>query len=402
MQKMIPASLVLENGLVYTGQSFGAKGDAVFELVFNTSMTGYQEILTDPSYHGQGVLFTVPHIGNVGINSEDYEAEVPQISAVMTRSLSRYVSNWRASKDLSTWLEEYGVPGISGIDTRAITRILRDTGTLKAALSTSGTPVEALLRMVQGWPGLDGRDMVKEVTRSEGYIWTGDAGEKWVPKVNPMSGLSGIPLPPAKLSQVGANKLVVIIDYGAKRNIMRHLAALGAEVAVVSADTSEKNILRLKPDGIVLSNGPGDPAGVPYAIETVSRLIKTEIPIFGICLGHQIISLALGGKTVRLKFGHHGGNHPVQDVRTGRVYITAQNHNYMVLPDSLDDNEIELTHISLNDGSLEGFRMKKKPVYCVQFHPEGAPGPHDANEIFMAFFELMWKSNKASIGIGHD
>ena len=386
MPQVIPATLVLEDGSVYTGHSFGAQADVVFELVFNTSMTGYQEIMSDPSYRGQGVLFTVPHVGNVGINTEDSEAERPQVSAIVIRTLSPVVSNWRASMDLSSWLNEYGVPGIAGIDTRALTRKLRDVGTLKAAISTRGTPVNVLHQMARAWPGLDGRDMVKEVSCAEPYHWSGDSGDKWVKKADPVD---GEPAPK-----------VVLIDYGAKRNILRHLTAGGAAVSVVPADRSAEAILAMSPDGVMLSNGPGDPAGLPYAIETVRALIDHGLPIFGICLGHQLIGLALGGKTARLKFGHHGGNHPVQNVSTGRVYITAQNHNYMVLPESLDQGEIEVTHISLNDGSLEGLRMTSKPVYCIQFHPEAAPGPHDAHEIFEPFFEML-RERKSSLVRGN-
>lgn len=375
MSQINSATLVLENGMVYHGQPFGARADVVFELVFNTSMTGYQEIISDPSYRGQGVLFTVSHIGNVGINLEDNEAGVPQASSVVIRSLSPLVSNWRASMDVSSWLEKHGVPGISGVDTRAITRILRDGGTMKAALSTRGTPAADLLDMARAWPGLDGRDMVKEVTCAGPYPWQGDEGDKWVAK--------------ELLGAVAFNPHVVLVDFGAKRNILRHLASLGARVTVVPAATSAETILHMKPDGVMLSNGPGDPAGLPYAIQTVKTLIEAGLPMFGICLGHQLIGLALGGTTVRLKFGHHGGNHPVQDLRSEKVYITAQNHNYMVLPESLEENEIEITHVSLNDGSLEGMRMKSRPVYCVQFHPEAAPGPHDSHEIFHPFFSMM-------------
>jgi carbamoyl-phosphate synthase small subunit len=380
-----PAILVLEDGSIYNGRAFGAQTDAVFELVFNTSMTGYQEILTDPSYRGQGVLFTVAHVGNVGINNEDNEAAVPQVSAMVIRALSPLVSNWRAVTDLSTWLAGHSVPGIAGIDTRAITRKLRDGGTLKAAISTKGTDAATLLKIARDWPGLDGRDMVREVTCSEMFEWGGDAGDKWLDETNPLFGSAVLPghtVAPASFH-------VVLIDYGAKRNIMRHLAALGARVSVVPADTPAQAVLALKPDGVMLSNGPGDPAGLSYAVDAVRQLIESGLPVFGICLGHQLIGLALGGTTARLKFGHHGGNHPVQDLRTKKVYVTAQNHNYMVLPESLDLMAVDITHLSLNDGSLEGLRMKNKPVYCVQFHPEAAPGPHDAHEIFRPFFEAM-------------
>jgi carbamoyl-phosphate synthase small subunit len=385
MQARTPATLVLEDGSIYRGAAFGAQTDAVFELVFNTSMTGYQEILTDPSYHGQGVLFTVSHVGNVGINTEDYEAATPQVEAMVIRALSPLVSNWRASADLSAWLGAYGVPGIAEIDTRAITRKLRDGGTMKAALSTKGTDAASLLQMAREWPGLDGRDMVKEVTCAEPYHWVpDDAQQKWVAsQPSPHFGVEN------GGTEGGKTFNVVLYDFGAKYNIARHLSARGANVTIVPADTTAEQVLALNPDGVMLSNGPGDPAGVPYAAEAVKKLIASDTPIFGICLGHQLIGLALGGKTARLKFGHHGGNHPVQDLRTKGVYVTSQNHNFMVLPESLDPNEVEITHLSLNDNSLEGLRMKNKPVYSVQFHPEASPGPQDAHEIFEPFFTAM-------------
>jgi carbamoyl-phosphate synthase small subunit len=385
MDERKPATLVLEDGSIYSGAAFGAQTDAVFELVFNTSMTGYQEILTDPSYRGQAVLFTVSHLGNVGINTEDYEATLPQVSAMVIRALSPRVSNWRASTDLSAWLGEHGVPGIAGVDTRAITRKLRDGGTMKAAISTQGTDAGTLLETARAWPGLDGRDMVREVTCAEPYHWVGDAADKWVaptPLASPHFRTQNGEIE-------GGGFHVVLYDFGAKRNIARHLAAHGAKVTIVPADTSAEDVLALKPDGVMLSNGPGDPAGLPYAAKAVRQLIENDLPIFGICLGHQMIGLALGGKTTRLKFGHHGGNHPVQDLHTQKVYVTSQNHNFMVLPESLDQNEIEITHLSLNDGSLEGMKMKNRPVYSVQFHPEASPGPHDAHEIFVPFFEIM-------------
>ena len=326
--------LVLEDGTVLPGQPFGAAADAVFELVFNTSMTGYQEILTDPSYRGQGVLFTVSHIGNVGINPEDYESAAPQVSAVVVRSLSPVVSNWRANRDLSGWLAEHGVPGISGVDTRFLTRKLRDGGTMKAALSTQGTDPDHLLLMARAWPGLDGIDMVKEVTCPEPFEWVGDA-----PRPPRSSETSEVQASFREVTEDLARTRVVLYDFGAKRNIMRHLAAKGMQVMVVPADTPAGQVLAMHPDGVMLSNGPGDPAGLPYAVEATRQLIAAGVPIFGICLGHQLIGRALGGTTSRLKFGHHGGNHPVQDLRTGKVYITAQNHNYQVDVASLDRAE---------------------------------------------------------------
>ena len=370
---MLPAALALEDGTLIHGSGFGAATDKVFELVFNTSMTGYQEILTDPSYKGQGILFTCPHIGNVGINPDDYESVIPQVSASIVRSISPVVSNWRAAQNLPDWLEDHGVPGISGVDTRWLTRKLRDGGTQKAALSTCGTPPEQLLEMARSWTGLDGIDMVQAVTCSEPYAWTGDSGEKWVNRM---------PARPKPLH-------IVAYDFGTKRNILRHLASFGAHITVVPASTTAQQALSLHPDGIFLSNGPGDPAGLPYAVETTSDLIESGIPVLGICLGHQLIGLALGGRTARLKFGHHGGNHPVQDLRTHEVLITAQNHNYHVMIDSLDPGLVEMTHLSLNDGSLEGLRLRSKPVLSVQFHPEAAPGPHDSHNLFKEFFRLM-------------
>ncbi len=367
------AILVLQDGTSLHGQAFGAAADTVFELVFNTSMTGYQEILSDPSYRGQAVLFTCPHIGNVGINLEDAESASPQASAVVICALSPVTSNWRSTRSLSDWLAEYGVPGISGVDTRFLTRKLRIGGTQKAALSTCGTTPEKLLMMVQEWPGLDGRDTVKEVTCPGMYKWEGDPGDKWVtqsPASHPQSTIH-----------------IVAYDYGIKRNILRQLASHGAQVSVVPADTPANDVLALNPDGVLLSNGPGDPEGLPYAVEAVKELLDSNIPMLGICLGHQLLGMAMGGRKRRLKFGHHGGNHPVQHLPSGKVLITAQNHNYFIETDSLDPAKVEITYLSLNDGSLEGLRLKGRPVTSVQFHPEAAPGPHDALAIFGEFFE---------------
>ena len=374
------ATLVLEDGTVIEGQAFGAETDRVFELVFNTSMTGYQEILTDPSYRGQGVLFTVSHIGNVGINLEDDESPQPQVSAAVIRSLSPVVSNWRSALSLSDWLAGYGVPGISGVDTRWLTRKLRDGGTQKAALSTTGTSAHELLQMARAWEGLDGRDMVKEVTCEESYHWVDDAGSKWVSRPRIADG---------GRAAVHRPWSIVAFDFGIKENILRHLASYGAKVVVVPADTTADEVLRMKPNGVFLSNGPGDPAGLPYAVQAVRELIQSGVPIFGICLGHQLIGRALGADTHKLKFGHHSGNHPVQYLPSGEVLITAQNHNYCVTAGDLDPDEVEITYKSLNDDSLEGFRMKNKPVLSVQFHPEAAPGPHDAHDIFSEFFTMI-------------
>jgi carbamoyl-phosphate synthase small subunit len=375
---MKSATLVLEDGTVIEGQAFGAEAVSVFELVFNTSMTGYQEILTDPSYRGQGVLFTVSHIGNVGINLEDDESPKPQVSAAVIRSLSPVVSNWRSALSLSDWLAGHGVPGISGVDTRWLTRKLRDGGTQKGALSTKGTSVDELLRLAREWPGLDGRDMVREVTCEESYHWLDDAGSKWI-EDNSI-------LDPRRSNN---EYRIVAYDFGIKENILRHLSSYGANVTVVPAYTTAEEALALKPDGVFLSNGPGDPAGLPYAVEAVKGLIESGVPLFGICLGHQLIGRALGAETHKLKFGHHGGNHPVQYLPTCEVLITAQNHNYYVAEGDLNPVEVEITYKSLNDDSVEGLRVKNKPVLSVQFHPEAAPGPHDAHDIFGEFFRLI-------------
>jgi carbamoyl-phosphate synthase small subunit len=371
---MDTATLALEDGTILTGDAFGARKDTVFELVFNTSMTGYQEIITDPSYRGQGVLFTTSHVGNTGINPEDYESLVPQASAIVVREISSTVSNWRSSSSLPDWLKYHGVPGISGIDTRFLTRKLRDGGTLKAALSTQGTPGPELVQAARQWPGLDGRDMVQEVSGSEMSVFTGDPGSKWVdPRLNQ-------PVRPFH---------VVVFDYGAKRNILRHLLAYQMKVTVVPAYTICEEVMSLQPDGIMLSNGPGDPAGLPRIVAVVKDLIGTGVPVFGICLGHQLIGRAVGGETIKLKFGHHSGNHPVLDLQTRKVQVTSQNHNYAVSIESLDPKAVEVTHLSLNDRTLEGMRLKNWPVFSVQYHPEASPGPHDAHVLFNRFFQLI-------------
>jgi carbamoyl-phosphate synthase small subunit len=382
---MTHATLALEDGTILEGEGFGAVTETIFELVFNTSMTGYQEILTDPSYQGQGVLFTVSHIGNVGINLEDYESSIPHASAALVRELSPIVSNWRSTLNLSDWLAQYGVPGISKIDTRFLTRKLRDHGTMKAALSTCGTPGDQLVEMARNWSGLDGRDMVQEVTPPAAAAWQGDAAEKWVEnRAEPLS-------PPIH---------VAVFDFGAKRNIIRCLASFGIQVTVVPAYASCKEVLALHPDGILLSNGPGDPAGLPGIVSTARELIQQDLPIFGICLGHQIIGRAVGGETIRLKFGHHSGNHPVQDLRSGKVQITSQNHNYAVAAASLDPDEVEITHLSLNDHTLEGMRLKNHPVFSVQYHPEASPGPHDAFGLFNDFYQVLLHTRSSFIVIG--
>jgi carbamoyl-phosphate synthase small subunit len=390
------AILVLEDGTVLRGEGFGAQTTVVGEVVFNTSLTGYQEVITDPSYRGQMVCMTLPHVGNTGVNAEDVESDRPQVTAFIVREVSPVVSNWRANETLPDYLARHGIPGISEVDTRALTRLLRDKGVLRAALSTDGNcTVEELLALARGWEGLDGRDLVSEVTCQEAYHWLDATHPDWTPvpagrdksaggtKVRVTEAAPGAPMPHAR-----AMPHIVAYDFGIKHNILRRLASHGLRVTVVPAQTPASEVLALAPDGIFLSNGPGDPAGVPYAAQAVAELLESKMPMFGICLGHQIIGLALGGKTYKLKFGHHGGNQPVSDIDATNVQITAQNHNYAVDDSTLPPN-VEVTHRNLNDGTVEGLRLTDRPVFCVQYHPEASPGPHDADLLFARFAEIV-------------
>jgi carbamoyl-phosphate synthase small subunit len=382
------ALLVLADGTVWRGEGFGAQTTVVGEVVFNTSLTGYQEVITDPSYRGQMVCMTLPHVGNTGVNAEDVESDRPQITAFIVREVSPVVSNWRANETLPAWLERHGIPGISEIDTRALTRLLREKGVQHAALCTDGScSVEELLARARAWAGLDGRDLVSEVTCQEAYHWLAATGEAWTP-VPAGREYAGSPTPSA--AGESSLPLVVAYDFGIKHNILRRLASHGLRVTVVPAHTPAAEVLALHPDGIFLSNGPGDPSAVPYAAEAVATLLDSGAPMFGICLGHQIIGLALGGRTYKLKFGHHGGNQPVSDVDATNVQITAQNHNYAVDESSLPANA-EVTHRNLNDGTVEGLRLTDRPVFCVQYHPEASPGPHDADLLFARFAETVRK-----------
>jgi carbamoyl-phosphate synthase small subunit len=377
------AILVLEDGTVFQGEAFGARTTVVGEVVFNTSLTGYQEVITDPSYRGQMVCMTVPHVGNTGVNAEDVESDRPQVTAFIVREVSPVVSNWRANETLGDYLARHGIPGISEIDTRALTRRLREQGVLHAALSTDGAhDVAALQAMAREWEGLDGRDLVQEVTCQEPYHWVDGTRVEWtpVPAGGAMAGAAG--------EAVGDAPLVVAYDFGIKHNILRRLTSHGLRVTVVPADTPAEEVLALQPAGIFLSNGPGDPAGVPYAASAVADLLEADVPMFGICLGHQIIGRALGAETYKLKFGHHGGNQPVSDVDSTNVQITAQNHNYAVDEKGLPPNA-EITHRNLNDDTVEGLRLTDRPVFCVQYHPEASPGPHDADLLFARFAELV-------------
>lgn len=377
------AVLVLQDGAIYKGEAFGAARTVVGEVVFNTSLTGYQEIITDPSYRGQMVCMTLAHVGNTGVNAEDVESDQPQITAFIVREVSQVVSNWRANATLHDYLARHGIPGISEVDTRALTRRLRDKGVLHGALCTDGShTADELLAMARSWHGLDGRDLVQEVTCAEPYNWIDGTRVEWTP----VPAGRGEPITATQSEE--EQPLVVAYDFGVKQNILRRLTSHGLRVTVVPAATPASEVLAMQPDGIFLSNGPGDPAAVPYAATAVHELLETGIPTFGICLGHQIIGLALGARTYKLKFGHHGGNQPVSDVDVTNVQITAQNHNYAVDESTLPSN-VEVTHRNLNDGTVEGLRLRDRPVFCVQYHPEASPGPHDADLLFARFAEMV-------------
>ena len=368
--------LALEDNSIWHGQALGGAGTYYGEVVFNTALTGYQEILTDPSYAGQIVIMTAPQIGNTGINTDDDEAHRPFLSGVVVREFSPCASNWRASAALGDWLAVHGIPGITGIDTRALTRRLRAGGTMRGVLSTDPHQSDAdLIAQARAWPGLDGVDMVKTVTCNAPYTWDTPTDATWE-----IHQPAHTPTPPTHFH-------VVAYDFGIKRNILRRLAASGCRATVVPAHTPAADVLALHPDGVLLSNGPGDPAAVPYAVD-VARALLGRVPLFGICLGHQIMGQAFGGRTYRLKFGHHGANQPVKHLPSGRVEISAHNHNFAVDPDTLPP-EVEVTHVNLNDGCCEGLRHRTLPALSVQYHPEAAPGPHDADPLFAEFVALM-------------
>jgi len=357
------AILALEDATLFRGESFGSSGERYGEVVFNTSMTGYQEILTDPSYKGQIVTMTYPLIGNYGINKEDMESRQPFLEGFVVKEYSKIASNWRKDEVLSDYLKENNIVGIEGIDTRSLTLHIRQAGAMKVVLSTEDLDEKSLVQKARNSRGLIGVDLVKEVTCHKMYIWSQirDKGYK-----------------------------VVVLDCGVKYNILRKLLENKCQVIVVPANTEASEILNMEPDGLLLSNGPGDPAAVGYVVETTRKLLG-KLPIFGICLGHQMLGLALGGATYKLKFGHHGANHPVKDLKTGKVSITVQNHGFCVDIDSLNKKDIEITHINLNDKTLEGMRHKKLPIFSVQFHPEASAGPHDAEYLFKEFIEMMKK-----------
>ena len=376
----VPAKIALEDGSVFPGESIGADGSILGEVVFNTSLCGYQEIFTDPSYNGQMVVMTNPLIGNYGINEEDEEGDRPHVRAVIVRELSRRTSSFRAQGDLGAYLKKHGIVGIAGVDTRAITKLLRVEGSLKGVVATGEHSDGELVEQAKSWEGLQGRDMVSEVTLAEPQLWTSGFTSQFS-ACNTTSQLS------EPFSKWADGLRIVAYDFGVKRNILRILHEMGFEVHVVPASTTADEVRALQPDGLFLSNGPGDPEGLPYAIDAIRSLLD-DYPTFGICLGHQLTALALGASTYKLKFGHHGGNHPVMNMFTRKVEISVQNHCYAVDTDSLT-SDIEPSFINLNDKSLEGLVHTERPIFTVQFHPEAAPGPNDFTFLFKQFAEMV-------------
>ena len=369
------ALIVLEDGTTFEGRSFTGAGEAVGEIVFNTSLSGYQEVLTDPSYTGQIVTMTYPLIGNYGVNSEDMESASVHPRAFLVKEYNGFPSNFRSERPLAEFLQEYGVLGVEGFDTRALVKHIRTEGAMKGIISTTDLDPKSLQQRAKEWSGLVGQDMVSRVTCKEPYGW---ADNKAVPGTNFSTAQADLTNP----------LKIVAFDFGLKYNQSRIFTEKGCQVQVVPASTDAETVLAMEPDGIFLSNGPGDPEGVPGVVDTIRALLGKK-PMFGICLGHQILGLAYGGKTFKLKFGHRGGNQPVKDLSTGKVEITSQNHGFCVDMDSLNPDEVELTHINLNDNSVEGMRHKTFPAFSVQYHPEHAPGPHDAMYLFDRFIDMM-------------
>ena len=370
------AILALEDGRIFPGEGYGHPGECQGEVVFNTSLTGYQEIATDPSYAGQIVVLTNPQIGNYGTNQADNEASKPYIEGLIVREFSAVSSNWRSEQVTDEYMERFQVPVLAEIDTRALVRHLRTNGVMRGVISTKSTDVDALVAKARSIRKMDGTDLAKVVSTKELYRFdANDPGYQ-----------AGDPLLPSATDRPSLH--VVAYDFGIKHNILRMLARENCRVTVVPAQTTAEDVLALQPDGVFLSNGPGDPEPVDYAVKAIRNMMG-RVPVFGICLGHQLCGLALGGKTYKLKFGHHGGNHPVRNNATGKVEITAHNHNFAVDPDSVNANEVELTHVDLNDNTLEGLRHKTLPLFSVQYHPEAAPGPHDSHYLFRDFRSMM-------------
>jgi len=381
------AVLALENGTVFRGEGFGAKATACGEAVFNTSMTGYQEILTDPSYKGQIVTMTYPEIGNYGVNSIDVESWKPHAAGFVIRELSNVVSNWRSEKTLPQYLADNAMPAIQGVDTRALTKILRVSGAMKSCISTEGISDAEAVDRARSWKGIVGVDYVKEVTHPSAFLWDPDdqQSKSWKIERTPDGAMKYTQeLPPAEIP-------IVAFDFGIKYNILRRLRQRGFKVQVVPATATAQEVMSYKPRGIFLSNGPGDPEALDYAHSSVRALLG-EVPIFGICLGHQVLGFAFGGRTFKLKFGHRGGNQPVKHLPTGKVAITSQNHGFAVDERSVNSDLIEITQINLNDRTVEGMKHKKLPIFSVQYHPEASPGPHDADFLFDEFRSLIEKT----------
>jgi carbamoyl-phosphate synthase small subunit len=376
-----PAALALEDGRIFVGRAAGAKARRGGEAVFNTSLTGYQEVFTDPSYAGQIVCLTYPHIGNVGANPDDEEASRPYIEALVVREFSGLASNWRSEESAQAYLERHKIPVIWDLDTRALVRHLRSAGAMRAVVCTDGTPPEKLIAEARALPHMAGQELASRVTSAERYEWRKNSIEL---AVSPWRDDLGA----AHGAQDAKHWKVVAYDFGIKQNILRLLVDHNCDVTVVPAQTSAEDVLGLAPDGVFLSNGPGDPEPVGYAIENIRKLIG-KVPVFGICLGHQLCGLALGGKTYKLKFGHHGSNHPVKNLLTEQVEITAQNHGFAVDPESLPSSDVEITHVNLNDHTNEGMRHRSLPLFSVQYHPEASPGPHDSHYLFRQFTEMM-------------